>query len=142
MKVRVMPRRGRRSSGTERIPRRGQAVDVALASGGNRAHASAVPFPIAVKANGYWASVEIVSDSGREFEIVFGGFQPAERVEIVMQFKGDRSVKTLEASSSGEVAFPVTFDPDNKGTANAAATGSAGTVVIEYNVGKKALARR
>ena len=53
----------------------GQSVDLALAAGSTRAHAKAIPFPIAVKEGAHWASVELMSNTGLLFQITFGGFQ-------------------------------------------------------------------
>jgi hypothetical protein len=120
----------------------GQAVDVALASGNNRAHAKTIPFPIAAKEGGYWASVEVMSDVGMLFQITFGGFQPAEKVETTSQYRDARSVRTVEASGTGEVVFPVLFGRADRGTATAIATGSRGAVSIQYKVGRDALVRQ
>jgi len=118
----------------------GQAVDLALASGSTRAHSKTTPFPIEAREGSYWASVEILSDAGSLFQITFGGFQPGETVEITSQHKGDAPIKAVEASGNGEVVFPVLLDRSDRGTATAKATGSKGSVSIQYNVGKKALA--
>ena len=120
----------------------GQAVDVALASGNNRAHAKTSPFPIAVKEGGYGASVELMSDTGLLFQITFGGFQPGEKVEITSQYKDERPVKTVEASAKGEIVFPVLFRGGDRGIATARATGSTGAVSIQYKVGRDALVRQ
>ena len=118
----------------------GEAFDLALVSGENRAHAKTFPFPIAAQESGYSASVELMSDTGLLFEITFGGFQPEEKVEIKSQHNDENPVNsTSEASASGEVVIPAQFDRSDRGTAIAAATGGNGTVSIQYKVGKKAL---
>ena len=120
----------------------GQAVDLALASGNNRAHAKTIPFPISAREGGYWASVELMSDTGLLFQITFGGFQPGEKVETTTQYKGERAVKTVEASGEGEVVFPVLFGRADLGTATAKATCSRGAVSIQYKVGRDAFVRQ
>jgi hypothetical protein len=120
----------------------GQAVDLALASGNDRAHAKTIPFPIAANAGGYWASVELMSDTGLLFQITFGGFQPGERVAMTSQYKDERPVKTVEASAKGEVVLPVLFGRADRGTATATATGSRGAVSIQYKVGRDAFVRQ
>lgn len=118
----------------------GEAVDLALVSGDSRAHAKTFPFPISAKEGNSSASVELMSDTGLLFEITFGGFQPGEKVEIKSRHKDEQGVNsTLEASANGDVVFPAQFDRSDRGIAIAAATGSSGTVSIQYQVGKKAL---
>jgi len=119
----------------------GQAVDLALASGDNRAQAKTIPFPIVAKGGDYWASVELMSDTGLLFQITFGGFQPGEEVELTSQYKDERAVKTVEASGEGEVVFPVLFGRADRGTATAIAAGGRGAVSIQYKVGRDALVR-
>ena len=120
----------------------GQSLDVALASGNNRAHAKTIPFPIEAKEGGYWASVELMTETGLLFQITFGGFQPGEKVEIASQYKDERAVKTVETSRKGEVVFPVLFGRGDRGTAIARAAGSSGAVSIQYKVGRDALVRQ
>jgi len=120
----------------------GQVVDLALASGNDRAHAKAIPFPIVAKEGGYWASVELMSDTGLLFQVTFGGFQPGEKVETTSQYKDERAVKTVEASGKGEVVFPVRFGRADRGTATALATGGRGAVSIQYRVGMDAFVRQ
>jgi hypothetical protein len=120
----------------------GQAVDLALVSGSNRAQAKTVPFPISVNKDGHSASVELMSDTGLLFQITFGGFQPGESVDITSEYKAERPVKKVEASARGEVIFPVVFGRDDRGTATATASGSSGAVSIQYKVGKQALVRQ
>ena len=120
----------------------GQAVDLALVSGNNRAHAKAIPFPVETKEGRYWASVEVLTETGLIFRITFGGFQPGEKVEIMSQYKDERAVKTVETSRRGEVIFPVAFGRGDRGTAIARAGGSNGAVSIQYKVGRDALVRQ
>lgn len=119
----------------------GQPVELALASGNSHAFAKAIPFPIEAKAGDYWASVEVISETGLVFRITFGGFQPDEKVETVIQYGNDRGVATAVASRKGEVVVPVLFSPGDRGTATNSATGSRGAISIQYKVGKDALVR-
>jgi len=119
----------------------GQPVDLALASGDSHSFAKAIPFPIEAKNGDYWASVEVMSETGLVFRITFGGFQPEEKVETVVQYGDERSVATAVASPKGEVVFPVRFSPGDRGTATNSATGSRGAISIQYKVGKDALVR-
>jgi len=117
----------------------GQAVDLALVSGDRRAHAKTIPFPIAAKEGDYWASVEVMSESGLLFQNTFGSFQSGEKVEATSQHEGERLVATIEASGKGEVVFPVQFDQGDRGTATTTATGRKGGVSIQYKVGRDAI---
>ena len=118
----------------------GEAVDLALVLGDSRAHAKTFPFPIAAKKGDYSATVELMSDTGLLFQVTFAGFQPGEKVEINSRHKDEQRVSsTLEASVSGEVVYSAQFDRSDKGIATVAATGSSGTVSIQFQVGKKAL---
>jgi hypothetical protein len=119
----------------------GQPVDLALASADSHAFAKAIPFPIEVKTRDYWASVEVMTETGLVLRITFGGFQPGERVETVVQYGDDRGVATAVASQKGEVVLPVRFSPGDRGTATTSATGSRGAISIQYKVGKDALVR-
>lgn len=120
----------------------GQAVDLALASGNTRAQAKTIPFPIAAKEGSYWASVELMSDTGLLFLITFGGFQPGEKVEMTSQFKDEQLVKMVEASQKGEVVFPVLIGRGDRGTAIAQAASGSGAISVQYKVGKDALVRQ
>jgi len=130
---------GTRIIGTEgNVP--GGPLDLALTSGANRAYASAIPFPIEAKAGPCWASVEVVTESGRLFLVTFGGFRPGEKVQIMSRIGDQRLDHTVDASSDGKVRFPVRFEQGSAGTATARAIGDSGAVSIQYSIGMGALA--
>jgi hypothetical protein len=120
----------------------GQAIDVALASGERRAQAKIIPFPIEARSGVLWASAEIMSDTGLLFLITMGGFEPAEKVEVTSEFKSESLTDIMEASPTGEIAFPVRFSAGDAGTAVAVATGTVGSILLEYLVGEDALEPR
>jgi hypothetical protein len=129
---------GTRNIGTEgNVP--GGALDLALTSGDNRAYANAIPFPIDARAGACWASVEVMTESGRVFLITFGGFKSGEKVQIMSRSGDQRIDRTVDASSDGKVRFPVLFELGGNGTATARAIGDSGAVSIEYSIGRGAL---
>ena len=117
----------------------GQPLDLALESSVTRAHAKTYPFPIVARQGDYWASVELLTETGLVFQIVFGGFQPEEKAQVTSQYKTERLTRTIQASAKGRVVFPVMFGPGDRGTADATATGRSGTVSVQYKVGRDAL---
>jgi len=118
----------------------GQAVDIAIASGEKRAQAKVIPFPIEAKRGPLWASAEVMTETGLLFLITMGGFEPAEKVEVTSEYKSESHSDVMEVSESGEIAFPVMFGKGDKGTAVVVGTGTVGSIVLEYLVGKDALA--
>ncbi len=117
----------------------GEALDIALVSGDRRAHAKTIPFPIEAREANCSASVELVTESGLLFLITFRGFQPAEGVTIDTMHNYFGYGKRVSASARGEVRFPVSFGPGDRGTATATALADSCTVSIEYKVGRDAI---
>ena len=54
-----------------------------------------------------------MSDTGRLFQVTFGGFQPGEAVGITSECKRERLANTTKATESGEIVFPVAFGPNS-----------------------------
>ena len=117
----------------------GQALDVALESGGKRAQAKATPFPIEVHEGECWASVEILSSSGFVFLLTFGGFEPGEQLRVESMYKDEHIDQVKSANAGGGLSLSMLYGPGDKGSSTAKVTGEECGVSITYNVGEDAL---
>ena len=117
----------------------GAALDIALVSGDRRAHAKTIPFPIEAREANCSASVELVTQSGLLFLITFRGFQPGEGVTIHTMHNYFGLGKRVSASARGEIRFPVSFGPGDRGTATVTAAADSCTVSVQYKVGRDAM---
>ncbi len=117
----------------------GQALDVALESGGKRAQAKATPFPIEVHEGECWATVEILSNSGFVFLLTFGGFEPGEQLRVESMYKDEHVDQVKSANAAGGLSLTMLYGPGDRGSSTAKVTGEECGVSITYNVGDDAL---
>ena len=120
---------------------RGEPFDLAMFAGdsGKRAHAKVYPFPIQAQGEGGCsATLELLSESGYLFLVLFQGFQPGEEVTYTSRYKQEKHTAVLEASGDGAFGIPILFGPPDRGTATVSAAGENCTASLEYKVGKDA----
>ena len=104
-----------------------------------RAHAKVFPFPIEAQGKGGCsAMIEILSERGYLFGVVFEGFEPGEKVTFTSRYKKEKLSDTTEVPEAGTLQFPILYGPPDRGTATVSAEGANCRVSLEYKVGKDA----
>jgi hypothetical protein len=122
--------------------KKGQALDIALASEDttDMAHNKIFPFPLRAKGTGGCSvHAELWSRTGHLFLMVFKGFDPGEKVRVMNRLGRWMETSVTEASDEGTVYYCAGFSRRAQGTAMISAFTCDRKVSMEFEVGKDAV---
>jgi hypothetical protein len=122
--------------------KKGQPLDIALASEDTTklAHSKIFPFPLRAKGTGGCSvETELASKSGHLFLFVFRGFDPLEKVRVMNRLGRWMETSTTEASEEGTIYYCAGFSKRAQGRSTISAFTCDRKVTIEFDVGNDAL---